>query len=281
MRDSVLTEDLRQDRHAELVDARTADDHDQQDPEHASSLRRGAARSGVSRRRRAATATRAAQSSSATPVCWSTGIRPGPAAPPRTVAGGAGRERPGSPARAAPTTWWPRRRATTAAAAATSTSSSVERAGAPVAEADGEGALAGHRVGRDVAQVVGDQDRAGERADADRGVQRRPLPRLGLDVRRADDRDQPEEHEDHHLAEPEVAVGLRAAGVEPGGERRTAARRRPATRRWWRRAPARRRRRRRTPGTPRASPRRGVAAPEPTSRIGPTRSSSVPRMPSE
>ena len=38
---------------------------------------------------------------------------------------------------------------------------------------------------------------------------------LGLDVLRAEHRHQPEEHEDHHLAEPEVAVGLRPAGVEP------------------------------------------------------------------
>ena len=33
-----------------------------------------------------------------------------------------------------------------------------------------------------------------------------PLPGLGLDVRRADHRDQPEEDEHHHLAEAEVAV---------------------------------------------------------------------------
>ena len=42
-----------------------------------------------------------------------------------------------------------------------------------VAEHHREGALAGHRVGGDVAQVVGDQDRAGEGADPDGGVQRR------------------------------------------------------------------------------------------------------------
>ena len=109
-----------------------------------------------------------------------------------------------------------------------------------VAEHHRQGALAGDRVGRDVAQVVDHQDRAGQRADADRGVQRRPArPRLGLDVRRADHRDQPEEHEDHHLAEAEVAVGPRAAGVEPRGEHADRARPRPATRRWWRPAPGR------------------------------------------
>ena len=36
-----------------------------------------------------------------------------------------------------------------------------------VAEPHREGALAGRGVGRDVAQVVGDQDRAGERPDPD------------------------------------------------------------------------------------------------------------------
>ena len=72
-----------------------------------------------------------------------------------------------------------------------------------VAEQHREGALAGHPVGGDVAQVVGDQDGAGQRADRRRAAYsaRRRLPRLGLHVRRADHGDQPEEHEDHHLAE--------------------------------------------------------------------------------
>ena len=96
----------------------------------------------------------------------------------------------------------------------------VEQPGAPVAEHHREGALAGDGVGRDVAQVVGDQDRAGQGADADGRPERRPLPGLGLDVRRADDRDEPEEDEHHDLAEAEVAVGLRAAGVEPRGQHR-------------------------------------------------------------
>ena len=61
------------------------------------------------------------------------------------------------------------------------------------------------------------------------------------------DGDQPEEHEDHHLAEPEVAVRLRAAGVEPGRDARRPGRPRPATRRWWRRAPGPA-----TPATPNA-----------------------------
>ncbi len=44
----------------------------------------------------------------------------------------------------------------------------VEDAGASVAETDRERALAGHRVGRDVAQVVDHQQCAGKRADAGR-----------------------------------------------------------------------------------------------------------------
>ena len=64
--------------------------------------------------------------------------------------------------------------------------------------------------------------------------------RLGLDVRRAEHRDQAEEDEDHHLAEAHVAVGPRAAGVEPGGEDAQQPDRRPATRPWSPRAPARR-----------------------------------------
>ncbi len=47
--------------------------------------------------------------------------------------------------------------------------------------------------------------------------------RLDGGVGRARRGDQPEEHEDEHLTEPEVAVRLRASGVEPaGGDRRDA-----------------------------------------------------------
>ena len=44
----------------------------------------------------------------------------------------------------------------------------------------------------------------------------RPGRAADLDVRRADHRDEAEEDEDHHLAQAEVAVGTRPAGVEPG-----------------------------------------------------------------
>ena len=39
-----------------------------------------------------------------------------------------------------------------------------------------------------------------------------------LGVRGAEHRDQAEEHEDRHLAQPGVPVGAPAAGVVPGGE---------------------------------------------------------------
>ena len=92
-----------------------------------------------------------------------------------------------------------------------------ERAGLAVAEPHGQRHLAGVEVGRDVAQVVGDEDRAGQRADAAGGVPAGGGELLGLHVLRPEHGDQPEEHEHHHLAEPEVPVGLRPAGVEPGG----------------------------------------------------------------
>ena len=88
-------------------------------------------------------------------------------------------------------------------------------------------------------------------------------PRLGLDVRRADHRHQPEEDEDHDLAEPAVAVGP--------GRRRCRTRRRGCRPR--RPPPATRPSSRRAPGRPPPRPRRranaarftaaGVAAPEP------------------
>ncbi len=49
----------------------------------------------------------------------------------------------------------------------------IQHARPRVAEPDGERALAGRRIGRDVAQVVRDQDRDGEQADRHRGPPRR------------------------------------------------------------------------------------------------------------
>ena len=106
----------------------------------------------------------------------------------------------GTPARPARTTSWrprrrPRRRPRPAPGARRATGALRRRARTARVR------LPASVSGGDVAQVVDDEDRAGQRADADGGVQRGPLPRLGLDVRRADHRDQAEEDEDHHLAE--------------------------------------------------------------------------------
>ena len=148
------------------------------------------------------------------PVCWRTGTRSGPgrAAGDRPHRGRRGSEEPETQQRP------PGRRHGDGhdRRRGGEDEQRVERAGPVRAELHRERALAGHGVARDVAQVVGDQDRAGQRTDADRGEQRRPLPGLGLHVRRADDRDEAEEHEHHDLAQAEVAVRLRAAGVEPG-----------------------------------------------------------------
>ena len=156
----------------------------------------------------------------------------------------------------------------------------VEHAGAPVAEHDGERALAGVDVGRDVAQVVRHEDRAGQRAAADAAGERRPGEPLGLDVRRAEHGDQAEEDEDRHLAEAAVAVRLARAGVAPGRGDRDRADDAAATT-----TPAPTARGRRAAATAKqasAAPRpaAGAATPEPTSRSGPTRCSSVPRTPS-
>ena len=91
---------------------------------------------------------------------------------------------------------------------------------------------------------------------------------------------QPEEHEHEHLTEPQVAVRLRTARVEPAGSDGRGAHGEQ---------PPRRRQRDRQAGRPpphRTRPRRHVspttasARPLATSRVGPTRTSSVPRTPS-
>ena len=151
------------------------------------------------------------------------------------------------------------------------------------AEPDGQRLLARHRVARDVAQVVGDQQGGGEQADRDRRQQAQPGDRLDLDVGRPDRGDHAEEDEHEHLAETEVAVRLRAAGVEPAGG--------DAQRTDDDAAPSRRQRPGASPTRP-ATPKHAIAArltargsliPHPTRRTGPTRApgSSVPRMPSE
>ena len=99
---------------------------------------------------------------------------------------------------------------------------------------------------------------------------------------RADGGDQAEEHEHEQLAEAGVAVGPRAAGVEPPGGDGDGADERSAT------ASTASGQRQAGHGgdgegeaSPPASPPPGDARPDATSRTGPTRDrSSVPRTPS-
>ena len=124
------------------------------------------------------------------------------------------------------------------------------------AEAHRERALAGDRVGRDVAHVVGEEDRAREQPHDERAPPRGRRHLLHLHVRGADRGDEPEEHEHHDLAEAEVAVRLRSAGVEPRRRRWRRRRRAAATGSPRARARGPRPRPRRTRGRPRASPHR-------------------------
>ena len=100
----------------------------------------------------------------------------------------------------------------------TATSADVEHAGPAVAEADREGALAVLGVGRDVAQVVRDEDRRGERTHADGAEQAEPRHGIRLRVLRAERGQQAEEDEDVDLAQPAVAVGVVTARVAPRRE---------------------------------------------------------------
>ena len=158
----------------------------------------------------------------------------------------------------------------------------VEPAGVAVAEDHGQGALADDLVRRDVAQVVGHEHRAREHPDGDGAHDRERVRRPALRQGGAEHRDRPEEDEHGHLAEPGVPVRSLAARVEPGA--------RHAQRAHGDQPPLPRQRHEGQPGQPGhgegdegggADGRRRGTAFEPTSRAGPTRSSSVPRMPSE
>ncbi len=157
----------------------------------------------------------------------------------------------------------------------------VQAARRRVADAHGERALARRRVRGNVTQVVHHQQCARDRADraphqhAERGD---PLDR---DVRGADGRDEAEEREHEQLTEAEVAVGLGPSGVSPGRADARQRRRRSTTTTWRQRAPARRRPRPRTTPSAARFTAEGAASPDATSRTGPTRTSSVPRTPSE
>ena len=149
-----------------------------------------------------------------------------------------------------------------------------------VAEPHRQRPLAGRRVGRDVAQVVDDEQRA--RQAPGRAPHHAPTSAgdpLDGDVRRADRRHETEEHEHEQLAEPEVAVRPRPARVEPRrGDRRRADDEQPPRRRRGEHQAG-------DGGDAEGDERRplhraGGASPDATSRTGPTRPSSVPRTPS-
>ena len=158
----------------------------------------------------------------------------------------------------------PGRWITASAARATNGATSrshVEPAGPPVAEPHGQRALARDAVGR---RGRAGCWRPGSRRPAHRS--RRPasteaaVTSLGLHERRADRGHQAEEHEDRDLAEPAVAVGRAAAGVEPGGDDAGGADQQqpPRRERGERRA---RRRRRRAKDASAARPHRAPARP--------------------
>jgi hypothetical protein len=96
----------------------------------------------------------------------------------------------------------------------------VESARSRVAESHREGALAVLDVGRDVAQVVGHEDRRRQRADPDGADHTEPGHGIRLRVERAERGHQTEEDEDVDLTEAAVAVGVVAAGVAPRREHR-------------------------------------------------------------
>jgi o-succinylbenzoate---CoA ligase len=89
---------------------------------------------------------------------------------------------------------------------------------APVAETHCERALSGNGVPWDIAQVVGDKQRARETAHGRSGDECQRRHTVGLHVTRPDGGNQTEEHEHEDLTEPEIAVGLGTTGVKPAGE---------------------------------------------------------------
>ena len=96
----------------------------------------------------------------------------------------------------------------------------IQAPGRPIADAHGEGALAARLVGRDVAQVVGHEDRHREEAERRPAPPRRGRHGLHHHERAAAGRHQPEEQEDHQLTEAEPRVRPRSAAVEHGGDQR-------------------------------------------------------------
>ena len=206
------------------------------------------------------TKTPAAYSSSATPVFWSTGTSARPVVPDSTtrVAGGRGdQEHQAEQGARTSSIATP-----TSVATATHDEQRVEVAALPVAEHHGQRALARRRVGRDVAQVVGDQDRAGERADAGRGE---PAGRAGACRSGRTSCRAPPPGRRTRTPSPRRGRGSRrAASRRCRTRRRRSQPRRPAaaTTPTWRRAPGRR------PSPRRSRERRALHRPRPVVSAG-------------
>ena len=95
----------------------------------------------------------------------------------------------------------------------------------PLPEDDRERPLARRRVRGDVAQVVDHEDRGDQRPRRHRGREEHRVEPERLEVRRPDDRHQPEEDEHEHLAQRPVAVRERPARVRERGDDRERAER--------------------------------------------------------
>ena len=89
----------------------------------------------------------------------------------------------------------------------------IERPRPRHAETDGEGSLPRGRIGRDVPEVVRDEDRHGEESEDGPAPPGRGRHALVHHERGPARRHQPEEEEDHHLAEAEPRVRTRPAAV--------------------------------------------------------------------
>ena len=151
------------------------------------------------------------------PVCPSAPISAGPFAPARIARSGEQRERQGDQGQQ-------HERAREGDhhqhAERNQRATAVQHAGPPVADENRKGALAGHRVGGDVPQVVDHQQGARQQADRHARRQRQPGHPVHLHVRGPGDGGDPEEDEDGQLAQAPVAVRAAAAGVGPGGGHR-------------------------------------------------------------
>ena len=133
----------------------------------------------------------------------------------------------------------------------------VEPPRRPVAEADGQRAFARGAVSGDVAQVVDDEQGAGDEPGGASDDNAQPGDPLDAHVRRADRGHEAEEHEHEQLAEAEVAVRPRAAGVSPRrGDAQRADHQQPPRRRGGEDEPGRGCRGERTTAPPVSPPRR-------------------------